>query len=618
MARHPKKRTDFGTIVLHWLLVVALLVAALTGLRLASITPGYEWLQAFDAILPGAVTWSWHMLSGVVMVGLGFGYAGYLLSSGLSRRIRLDMARLEGLLGRSSARLGAINIILYWLFFAAMIVMIGSGILLYLGHGGVWAGLHRALTWPILVFPSAHVLVHYAIGGNGQLLRILRPSHLAPPPPPFDPSKVLALPDYYTARQPAAPRLAEPSRRPEPPRRPRPPQGSDDWPRRGGTTLQSNPLVVAVAASFTAVIFLLSADKATRDTLHVPRISRANAPILDGDMADPAWSLASPVTIATQQGANYEGKGVTTVQAWAVHDGETAYFLFTWDDPTRSMKLLPLIKKKDGWYLVQTNFAAEDENVYYDDSFSVALTTTDRASMRYSGGGSFFIGPKPLDDKPGPLSGRGLHYTASEKFDDVWHWKAARGGMLGWCDDAAIGPPAEATPEQVAGRRRYSGGFVADAGQWTTSYNFDQRTRSIGYDRPIQPKRLPKDINRTVRQMGRITPDPNASEGDGAQWWMNEIDTVPYSAAEDARIPTGSLIPGIVASGRPSGDRADVRCAARWGAQRWTLEIARRLNTEGEGDIVINNRTAFRVAAFDHSQIGHTRQIRAIQLELEP
>lgn len=616
MARYAKKRTDFGTIVLHWILAVALLVAALTGLRLMSNTPGYEWLRALDPILPGRTTWSWHILSGLVIVGVASGYAGYMVSAGLTRRIRLDTARFNDLLGRPSERLASINIILCWLFFAAMTVMIATGVFIYLGHGGFYVTLHRTVAWAVMAFPTAHVLVHYAIGGNAQLMRILRPAHLAPPPPPLDPYVLLALPDYTKKAPVVHSRPPEAAQRPQPARRPRPPNVAEDW-RRRDTRLQSNPLVVAIAASFTAAIFLLSADEVTRDTLRVPRISRANAPTLDGDMADPAWRLAPPVSIATHQGSNYDGDGATMVEARAVHDGETAYFLFTWDDPTRSLKIHPLIKKRDGWYVVQTNFAVEDENVYYDDSFSVALTTVDRPDYRYSGGHSFFIGPKPLGDKPGSMSGRGLHYTASDKIDDMWHWKAARGGMLGWCDDASIGLPVDPTPEQVAGRKRYYGGLAPDAGQWMTSPNFDQRSPGVGYDRPIQPRRLPKDGARTLRAMGHITPDPNTSEAENAAWWMNELDTVPYSAREDQRFPVGSLIPGIVASGRPSDDRADVRCAAKWAAQRWTLEIARRLDTGSESDIPITSRTAFRVATFDHSQIGHTRQIRVIRLEVE-
>jgi len=46
--------------------------------------------------------------------------------SGLGRRVRLDGIRLRGLLGRKQARLGALNIILYWIFFVTMLLLIAN------------------------------------------------------------------------------------------------------------------------------------------------------------------------------------------------------------------------------------------------------------------------------------------------------------------------------------------------------------------------------------------------------------------------------------------------------------------------------------------------------------
>jgi len=117
--------------------------------------------------------------------------------------------------------------------------------------------------------------------------------------------------------------------------------------------------------------------------------------------------------------------------------------------------------------------------------------------------------------------------------------------------------------------------------------------------------------------MGQITPYPNKSESDGAVWWLTNSDSVPFSPEADAQFPVGALIPGVLIIGPPTGDRADVRCAARWAAGRWTLEASRLLDTGSENDVVIGNQTGFRVAAFDHSQIAHTRQIRIIRMELE-
>ena len=61
----------------------------------------------------------------------------------------------------------------------------------------------------------------------------------------------------------------------------------------------------------------------------------------------------------------------------AVHDGTWAYFLFTWEDPTRSLKQLPLIKEVDGWHLLHNGFEAGDEHEFNEDKFSVLLTTVE-------------------------------------------------------------------------------------------------------------------------------------------------------------------------------------------------------------------------------------------------
>jgi hypothetical protein len=79
----------------------------------------------------------------------------------------------------------------------------------------------------------------------------------------------------------------------------------------------------------------------------------------------------------------------------------------------------------------------------------------------------------------------------------------------------------------------------------------------------------------------------------------------------------GATIPGVIIAGEFAGDRADVRCAARWASGRWALEVARRLDTGSKYDVPIKTGNFMRVAAFDHSQIRHTRHLRPIRLEVE-
>jgi hypothetical protein len=98
---------------------------------------------------------------------------------------------------------------------------------------------------------------------------------------------------------------------------------------------------------------------------------------------------------------------------------------------------------------------------------------------------------------------------------------------------------------------------------------------------------------------------------------MTEAESAPYSAEVDARIPIGTIIPGVIVSGTFSGDRADVHCAARWAAGRWAIEATRRLDTGSSYDVPIRTGTFMRVAAFDHNQIRHTRHVRPIRLEVQ-
>jgi hypothetical protein len=45
--------------------------------------------------------------------------------------------------------------------------------------------------------------------------------------------------------------------------------------------------------------------------------------------------------------------------------------------------------------------------------------------------------------------------------------------------------------------------------------------------------------------------------------------------------------------------------------------VARRLDTGSAVDVPIESGVFMRVAAFDHSQIRHTRHVRPIRLEVE-
>jgi hypothetical protein len=620
------RRTDYGTVILHGLLVAALVITFLTGLRIASETPDRTWINAFDFVLPSRFVWTAHMQAAVALVAVAIAYVVYVTRAGLTRRIRFDRVRVAGLFGRPDARWGAVNIALYWVFFAACLTQIATGAMLYFDWVGKSAAdLHWLCTWIIVAYAFAHPLAQWRLGQESQLLRIVRPAGLVPPPPPFDPLDLLDLlnqPPPLAAEPPAAAdgdrlsaavasdshRLAGAAPAPHVERR-----------ARRNPSIQSNPFVVALSAAVVGASAIMVVEHQSGEDLRIRRVERTAAPVIDGDTSDPVWQATKPIRIVTGHGGNFEGRGETTIEARVVHDGEFAYFLFAWDDPTRSLKHLPLRKTPNGWKLLHDGYESADERAYHEDKFAVLLTTLD---VTLAGDRTFHAGPMPAAGMPPTLSGRGLHYTGSPGlFVDVWQWKATSSGETGFMDDNHFGPPAEPTPMQADGSLPYRGGFAPDSGTAAYADNFTALPASgngqVVSGHVVLPRRLPRDIGATMAALGQSNLDPNRGESDGARWYLTEGDSAPYSRDLDDTIAVGTIVPGVVITGIPTGDQADIRCAARWAAGRWALEVVRRLDTGSPYDVAIASGVFMRVAAFDRSQIRHTRHVRPIRLEVE-
>ncbi|MBV9064553.1 MAG: cytochrome b/b6 domain-containing protein [Methylobacteriaceae bacterium] len=622
-----QRKTDYGTVVLHWLFVAAICVAFVSGLRIATEAPDRTWLNVFDAILPRANVWTAHVEAALVLVALTLAHAIYLMRSGLSRRVRLDEARLRGLFGPRQARRGAISVLLTWAFFIAIAVLIVSGAMLYFGvlAGYEAATVHWYATWAIPAFAVLHILVHIAIGGASQLCRIFRPERLPPPPTRLDAVELLAL-----LVEKSSPEAVHPHDAPGAPLQPEPPnrdtasgrQGTRrshvNRPSRGGrrnnVTLQSNPFVVALAVAIAATSAFVATDWLSVDSLRVHRIASRDAPILDGDASDPVWRNSHSISVMTNQGGNFDGRGESKVEIRAVHDGKWAYFLFVWEDPTRSLKQLPLVKEIDGWHLLHDGYERGDEHAYNEDKFSVLLTTLD---VDLAGDRTFHASPHPIPGAPSTMTGRGLHFTAAGLLADVWQWKASSSGPTGWMDDDHFGPPREPTPMQASNAAPYRGGFAPDPGEANYSENFNVQSDPTGEGVVFVPRRLPRDLAAMQAAMGQVVRDPDVGESDGARWFMSEAETVPFTPEGDLLIPVGTVVPGVIVAGDFSGDRADVRCAARWASGHWALEVVRRLDTQSRYDVPLRSGTYMRVAAFDHAQIRHTRHVRPIRLEVE-
>ena len=97
------------------------------------------------------------------------------------------------------------------------------------------------------------------------------------------------------------------------------------------------------------------------------------APTLDGDLSDPIWTKAKPAHVLTTQGGDFGGAHQSLVEVRALHDDQNAYFAFVWEDPTRSLKHLPLVKRDGQWFIGASRTDLGDEAKYHEDKFAVLL-----------------------------------------------------------------------------------------------------------------------------------------------------------------------------------------------------------------------------------------------------
>lgn len=538
-----RPRADLPTLLLHWGLVAALVISVSTGWRIASTDidqgPLLRWIDAL--FLQGNVM-RWHFVSATSLVTLVAGYLAFLWQQQLGGRLKLNFRSLRS--GDRATRWQAINRLVYWISFALLAGAAVTGAMLYFIPGLVasepLAQVHEWLSWGFAGYIAVHVVAQLTLGGLRQLLKIVTP------------------------------RLA-----------------------------YGLGTVAALGAGIAGATAVFITDANTLPQLAVIRTSAP--PVLDGNTDDDAWKSASESVVRTNRGWGLAG-GEVDVHVRALHDGEHAYFMFRWADPTRSQKHLPLVKTDEGWKLMQTNYAKNDENDYYEDKFAVML-----ARSPVAGGNTVKLGRNPLPGKPGPSNGLGLHASTDGSLADVWHWKSVRSDPGHQFDDNYFGPPMEAKPGE-----RYTGGYTQDP---KTGGGFEQNFKKVKDSPFVKVAYLPKDLAAQQRRMGRFDPSPNVS--DMGEYAMRSEDVVPWTAELDANIPVGTVLPSVIADKPFAGDRGDVSVQAVWKDGWWTLEAKRKLDTGSKFDQPIEDGMFMWFAVFDHNQVRHTRHVRPLRLSLK-
>src|SRR5262249_56277614 len=141
-----------------------------------------------------------------------------------------------------------------------------------------------------------------------------------------------------------------------------------------------------------------ASERLTRPVLNIVAIPKAEAPTIDGDLSDPVWSKSVVSTVTTTQGGDFGGTHQSHVEIRALHDGEYVYFAFTWEDPTRSLKHLPLVKNENGWQVAASGSDLADESVYNEDKFAVLLSPAGLPLI----GAAIHLSGAPLAGRPPP------------------------------------------------------------------------------------------------------------------------------------------------------------------------------------------------------------------------
>ncbi len=337
------------------------------------------------------------------------------------------------------------------------------------------------------------------------------------------------------------------------------------------------------------LVMVFSLQVKTR-TLLVLDINYEQLIDIDGKADEPFWKDAATVTLLTSGGANFlNGQSIVNVKA--VANKEEVYFLFRWQDPTQSLKHLPIIKQNGQWKVQQDGFQNFDERSFYEDKFAVMLSE----SCEYGGDNTTQLGPKPISGKPANIHGKGYHSVSDGKVRDMWHWKAVRTNEMYLADDNHFSSPTRARSAE----RRYSAGYAPD-GKESGAYVMNWQWYKLAQ---ITPKRLPIDPQLLSNYKSNHT-----------AWILPWFETKPYEINNDT-YSDGTEIPSVLyRSNRFEGDRADVRARGLWQDGYWTLELSRKRVTGSDYDIALQDDTCLWVSAFDHSQIAHTRHERPLKL----
>jgi len=245
------------------------------------------------------------------------------------------------------------------------------------------------------------------------------------------------------------------------------------------------------------------------------------------DAADAAWAKATALTVKTNGLGTVAGKtmDVTAKALWTDTD---IYFLFTWADPTESMV-------KGTWKFDGTKWEQQKGD-------------EDRISLLWE------ITPIPNFATQGCMAachGKTMGTNAATEKGDLWHWKSYRSAPLAFADDGYIEKDDAAAG--TTGRKSDPGG------------GGDSKNETAQKDKPA----LMQDPAKTPSVKGFLVKGETVEIKDYSIFKAG--DTVPYRILS-----------------KPDGSRGDIKASSAWKDGKWTVMLARKLNTGNADDVAFD------------------------------
>ncbi len=334
-------------------------------------------------------------------------------------------------------------------------------------------------------------------------------------------------------------------------------------------------LLIAVGVGLTST----DANAVKKKPLALSSIKTKVPITLDAD-AESAWSQAAAIDVEVantpyKPSNGYEGMKATTVTIRSLYDDENIYFFVQYNDPTLSLERFPWVKQADGsWKQLANKDDTGHDNTYYEDKLGIYWDINARGFQKKGCDVSCHI------KEDGMVNGikdksAGRKFTKPGQSIDMWHWKSVRTNPLGQFDDQFVDSTTDPKVNKNWGRK----GDHKTGGGYKNNINAD--------------KTGPAFMNQVA----------NASN----QYFVMPESKVPFVDT----FRTGDVVPGIVLSPF-TGSRGDIQVKGVWRDGVWTLELKRKLVTDGEHaeiqDVQFSDLSKpyyFGVAVFDNSQINH-------------